>query len=447
MAGVRQPRHLPGHTFQGVTISDNSRTHLGNVYTNYQSPADERDGESWRLPEHWAEAVSDERRYYVDFDAHKTTWVRPSPDLTSGNANLRAKLETEFKAILKPEKKDGSSPSSSENATGAEPRFYQATGIRAKELDVLWPDSMSEPCESTNQGITHCRCSIFTKGESIVVDGDQPLQAIQKIVGELSKRDDCVWIIENINDEWIQALGETNALDLPAEFFIGHASPRERKPAMQNASISSMDDIIERALSLERSLGKKKEDESVKEVIEALWGMSLIVKKSVESWGLCDVSTEELDRVASCVAECEQILTRLGIEIKTASNSSKQLDSANVASVRALHRQMRDLDFLRYRRYFNLYATYEYEEHIPADLPVRSPQNMFFKRETQRREDEQTLSFSATEADPQGLRHSHIYGLDTQISYIRVDKTLCTPHTKDFRPTRSLLMICRPDTR
>lgn len=90
-----------------------------------------------------------------------------------------------------------------------------------------------------------------------MVDGDQPLQAIQKIVSELSEDDDCVCVIENINAKWIQALGESSALDFPNEIFISHASPSERRPAMQNASISSMDDIIKRALSLEKGIGEE----------------------------------------------------------------------------------------------------------------------------------------------------------------------------------------------
>ncbi|KAM0723226.1 hypothetical protein Q7P37_001426 [Cladosporium fusiforme] len=383
------------------------------------------------LPSNWHLAESGERHYYVDLDAQTTTWVRPVPSLAEGEEDFVAKLETDFGALREGELKAVERPDTPQGQY-----FYGLVANRAREAKVNWP--RSQPCEATRE----TRCSIFVKGKPVPINGHSSADAIKILDSNWQRKEDCVCIIENINDGWIEALGVVHSFGMPPEFFVGQASAKERREVVQNASISSMDDIIERALSLERSLEKKKKDDTVKEIIGALWQTSLIVKKSVESWGLCGVSSKQLYRVASCVAEYEQILTRLKNEAKSTGGSAKTSGSDDM-SVRKLRRQMRELEFLRHRRYFNLYVTYEYDEHIFAAYALQAPQGSFFKRSPCLDETPPASTSAATGPDDQNHGMAKQYTLDTQVSCIRVDKTLCLilvdppPVTADLKPVRT----------
>jgi hypothetical protein len=165
-----------------------------------------------------------------------------------------------------------------------------------------------------------------------------------------------------------------------------------------------MDDIIQRALSMERTLERRKSDAPLRKIITLLLGANLAVKASVEGWGLCGVTSHEVDRVASCIAECEKMVNSLKHQTKSRSKSSEEGSPNDAYPIHALRRQMRDLEFLRLRRYFNLKATSgESRPYGTAEAPA----------------------FDETGLELQNLQSVEQHGLDTQVSYIRVDKNLC----------------------
>jgi hypothetical protein len=126
----------------------------------------------------------------------------------------------------------------------------------------------------------------------------------------------------------------------------------------------------------------------VKKIIETLSGTRECVKTSVDNWIMCGVTEEELDRVASCVAECTSTLDKLkgkaSAKFRSVSVGGSKIDPISFSG-RALHRQMDNLDFLRLRRYFNLSAIRTRTDGDTSLLPLE----------------------------------------DTHVSYIRVDRTLC----------------------
>ena len=97
-------------------------------------------------------------------------------------------------------------------------------------------------------------------------------------------------------------------------------------------------------------------------------------------------------------------------------------EAANVLFVTqpTLSRQMADLEFLRLRRFFNLYATHEFEEHIPSKKELRQVTTPFFARDTR-----QVTSFAPAKSQHDTDSPHGKWSSDTNISYIRVDKTLC----------------------
>jgi hypothetical protein len=351
--------------------------------------------ENHKLPQDWAEAASDERDYYVDKVDKTTTWVKPVPELAKADPQFREELRKEFSGIVEPEIKIVANTGSSGSTARNGPTFVEIVKDRAKESGVEWPTRGG----TLSQEGTKCRCSIFTKGMPIPVN-DQPGVAIQQLIRELNKGEDCVCIIENIDDDWIQALGQADEFNLPVEFFVRHY---KRTPAVQSTALSSMDDIIQRALFMERTLERRKNKEPLMKIINLLLRANLVVRASVEGWGLCGVTSYEIDRVASCIAECRRLLTILSVR---QTEQQKNGSSNDVNPNHALRRQMRDLEFLRLRRYFNLEAVITTGDPRPFGT-AEAPEP------------------EATGIKLQEMQSAKQSSLDTRVSYIRVDKHLC----------------------
>lgn len=177
---------------------------------------------------------------------------------------------------------------------------------------------------------------------------------------------------------------------------------------------------MESALSLGLSLQRKKREESMKKFIDTLCKVNISVKTTVENWNLRGASERELDCVSKCVAECDSVLSSL--KDKAASSSSDNSQDHKSVSVQALRRQMMDLEFLRLRRFFNLFATIEYDEHVPRDGALGSPTTTFFER----RLDHSIASIHKVNChDRSSLSRPQCYSLESRMSYIRVDKNLC----------------------
>lgn len=167
----------------------------------------------------------------------------------------------------------------------------------------------------------------------------------------------------------------------------------------------------------------------MKKIINTLCEASVVVKTSVENWMLCGVTSHELERAASFMSECNSVVVKLkeaaisvsrSVTISVSSSANKNRPKSKPISARALHRHMSDLEFLRLRRFFNLYATYEFQEHVPSNKELRQVTSSFFAR------DARQLPSSTTSGPQDGVNSLHErYSSDTQISYIRVDKTLC----------------------
>jgi hypothetical protein len=401
-------------TIGGITIGESVsiatgrpiplNTFYGDVYNHTTNQiADDDENDEWiekaELPPDSTKAESDERDYYVDTIAETTTWVKPVPNLVIADAGLWEKLREELSEIVQPDIKIMSSIGSSGGTAGNEPTFVEIVKDQAKEAGVKWPNRG----KTTPQEGMRCRCSIFTKGASIPVENDPPEFVVQKLIDELGKKEDCVCIIENIDDDWIQALGQADKFKLPVEFFVRHY---KRTPAVQSTALSSMDDIIQSALFMERTLERRKNREPLMKIINLLLRANLVVRASVEGWGLCGVTSYEIDRVASCIAECKQLLTILGVRPTLEAGNQTNGSSNDVNSNRALRRQMRDLEFLRLRRYFNLEATVTTGDPRPFGA-AEAPE------------------LDATGIKLQEMKSAKQSSLDTRVSYIRVDKHLC----------------------
>lgn len=430
-----------GHEFAQMKASGSARTHIGDTHyiNNYvssghfphQFPKDQDDSDSdtqESLPPGWEAAESHEGDvYYVKKDGFvrnsgTTTWVKPMDGMADADVDLRKDLEERFAAVLQPEPTTHWS-SNSHVSTDSETWFHDQVASRAGNSDK-WPGSPV----STDSVARNSRCSLYTEGMCIW-EHKEPLEAVRSLIDLLGKETDSICIVENINEEWIQALGAARGLELPYDFFLRQANnTRVSRAFGQNSYVSSMDDIVQRALSLQTSLQRRKKEESMKKVIETLCLASIAVKTSVENWVLCGTSHKEIDCVTACVAECDRILARLKEEAasktRTTFSQPKPHDNSDRGSisVRALRRQMMNLDFVRLRRFFNLYATYEFEEHVPHQTPLKCPSTTFFQRDVR----SATGTTSAASQDGSGrASQPQRYSLDTQFSYIRVDKSLC----------------------
>jgi hypothetical protein len=230
------------------------------------------------------------------------------------------------------------------------------------------------------------RCSIFTGGRSIIPENLGPADAVGRLLEERQKNEDSICIIENIDGGWIDALHAASELNLPSEFFARHTSNVASRPARQGTYIPLMDDLVQRAIPLGKRIQKKKAEDSVKKIIDTLSETRECVKTSVGNWVMCGVTEEELDRVASCVAECTSTLDKLKGKASEKSRPASVSKPISL-SARPLRRQLENLDFLRLRRYFNLSAIGTRIEHTKGLLSVEQE--------------------------------------NTHVSYIRVDRTLC----------------------
>lgn len=366
----------------------------------------------------------DEDPYYVrpvgpGSGTGTTTWIKPMLGCARADRSFRKELEKMFKPVLQPEpeRSEGASvPGLSSTSAGQD--YYARVEARASRINAAWPSrDVMFPAGNTGQS----RCSIFTEGTAVMMDEELPSKAVHRLVRIMKEGKDSICIIEDVNGHWIQALGAAPELAIPCEFFAGQASSHTRQPVRQGTYIPSMDDIIERALTRGSRILRKKNEESVNEIIHTLCEASVVVKTSVDNWMLNSVNSREINRAAACLAECKSVSDKLK-EIATSVGrpADEKNPNSELISARALHWQMSDLEFLRLRRFFNLYATHEFEEHLPSDKQPGQTETSFFARNTQ-----QITTFTPAE-----LQHDtdSLFGLcssDTQISYIRVDKTLC----------------------
>jgi hypothetical protein len=411
-------------------FSNNGRVIYGDAIHRYSNAreAEESDSDTELqddMPEGWNAAQNPENDpYYVgpinqDSSTRTTTWIKPMLNWAPADVLFREELARTFEAVLQPE------PDRSESANAHEPSlnttgqdYYAGIEARARINKTAWPsrDVMFPP---PSMGLSHC--SVFTEGIPVLVDEKIPSKGVEALVQAMKEKKDSICIIENINGHWIQALGAASELDIPHEFFARQASSRTTQPVRQGTYIPSMDDIIERVLPLGRRILRKKKEESVKKIINTLCEASVVIKTSVDNWMLYGVTSHELNRAASFVAECTSVLGKLKETATSVGRSAnKNSPKSEPISARALHRQMADLEFLRLRRFFNLYATYEFQEHVPFNYDLRRVTSSFFARNAR-----QTPSFTASgPRDDTNSMHGR-YSSDTQISYIRVDKTLC----------------------
>ena len=430
----------PFRGYHGVEYQvgpSSGRVHLGdtvhyhNVYsTPREAEGSDTDTESFEgMPEGWDAAQSPENdTYYVrpinpESGTRATTWIKPMLGWATADMSFREELTKTFREALQPEfeRMDG------ENVDGTSPTnpgqdYYAEIEASATRLGHWWPLKREMfPPPSTGIG----RCSIYTEGIAVLVDEKIPSRAVETLVHALKEKKDSICIIENVNGDWMQALGATPELDIPTEFFARQASSHTEYSVRQGPYIPAMDDIVERALPLGRRILRKKREDSIKKIINTLCEASVVVKTSVDNWMLYGVTSHEIDRAASCVAECTSVLNKLK---ETATSVGRSADSnspkSDPISARALHRQMADLEFLRLRRFYNLYANYEFEEHIPSNKHLKSITSSYFTRSTRR-----VPSFAPTKSQHDTGLAPGRYISATQISYIRVDKTLCKQFT------------------
>lgn len=413
--------------FSSTIVSRNPEIEFGSAYgtLRHTEESDTENGPEDGMPEGWDAARSAENDlYYVSPSSQgsgirTTTWTKPMLGWTPADASFKEELEKTFKAALQPESEvlagdDVHAPS----PTTAGQDYYARVEACASRINRAWPSRDAVfPEEKAGQS----RCSIFTEGTAVIVDEESPSIVTNRLVQTMKEKKDSICIIENVNGHWIQALGAASELDIPHEFFVRQASSHTTQPVRQGTYIPSVDDIIERALPLGRRILRKKKEDSVKKIINTLCEASVVVKTSVDNWMLYGVSSHELNRAASCVAECKSVLGKLKETATSVDRSaSKNSPKSEPISARALHRQMADLEFLRLRRFFNLYATHEFEEHIPSKKELRQVTTPFFARDTR-----QVTSFAPAKSQHDTDSPHGKWSSDTNISYIRVDKTLC----------------------
>jgi hypothetical protein len=401
--------------------------HYNHVYSTIRDAEDsDTDTDSLEgTPEGWDVAQSPENDiYYVrpinpESGTRATTWIKLMFGWAAAGLPFRKELESTFRSALQPEFERLNGANVDENLPTAPGQdYYARVEARARRLDADWPsrEKMLPPSE-----FGPSRCSIFTEGIAIVVDEQNPSNAVGALVRAAKERKDSICIIENANGHWMEALGSVAELDIPSEFFAGHASRNTWYSVRQGTYIPTMDDIVERALPLGRRIMRKKKEDSVKKIINTLCEASVVVKTSVDNWMLYGVTSHELNRAASCVAECTSVLHKLKETATSVGRSTNRTSpKSEPISAKALNRQMADLEFLQLRRFFNLYANYEFEEHVPSHKELRQVTSSFFARNTR-----QVPSFAPSKPQHDTDSPPGRYISDTQISYIRVDKTLC----------------------
>jgi hypothetical protein len=387
--------------YSGIQANKSTRLHAGNIvsrhinnytYTERFDDDSDTEPEERGLPEGWdATKSQDGETYYVSPISSTsgngmTTWVKPMHGLAHADASIRKELGRLFSDLLSPELVRSSNTAGQEAATlSTSPRSDAEGEANLRHIDTVTSNNARM---ATRKRSNKSRCSIFTEGKSIIPENLEPADAVGRLLEEQRKNEDSICIIENIDGGWIDALHAASELNLPSEFFARHTSSVASRPARQGTYIPLMDDLVQRAIPLGKRIQKKKAEDSVKKIIDTLSETRECVKTSVDNWVMCGVTEEELDRVASCVAECTSTLDKLkgkaSAKFRSASVGSSKIDPISFSG-RALHRQMDNLDFLRLRRYFNLSAIGTRTDAGTSLLPVE----------------------------------------DTNVSYIRVDRTLC----------------------
>jgi hypothetical protein len=381
--------------YSSIQATNRGRVHYGDNYVipyNHRERSDydsDTDPEEEGLPEGWDAAKSqDGETYYVSPISSisgngTTTWVKPMHGLAHADASIRRELGRLFSDVLSPELVHSSNTAGHEAATlGMSPRSDVEVGDNMRHIDPVSSDDGTNNRKHNKKS----RCSIFTEGKSVTPENLEPTDAVGRLLEERRKNEDSICIIENIDGDLIRALHAASELNLPREFFARHTGSVVSQPARQGTYIPLMDDLVQRAIPLGKRIQKKKAEESVKKIIDTLSETRECVKTSVDNWVMCGVTEEELDRVASCVAECTSTLDKLkgkASETGRPASVSKPIS----LSARPLHRQMDNLDFLRHWRYFNLSAIGTRIEHTKGLLSVEQE--------------------------------------NTHVSYIRVNRTLC----------------------
>lgn len=423
-----------GREYQHIQLHGSGRVHLGDQFihthllpSQVSQDLDDSDTDfPESLPRGWESAESPDKDVYYakaeELHPHigRTTKIKPVANLADADTDVEQRLERKFQGALHPEAITTSRDDSSNGSKGRERWFYDEIEMRARNAALEWPEKLA----LENKAMSSSRCSIFTEGVPVnLPDDGNPTRVVQMLLEGLGKGTDSICIIENLNDDWIQALGEVDELNLPYEFFVRHASPKAGtvetlRPLSKNAYVPHLDDIVERALSLGIGLERKKKVESMKKVVDTLCKAYMGMKTAVESWVLSGANQGDIRCVASCVAECDAILSELQkrAALKPADGASDQGPQLPVP-VRGLRHQMMELESLRLRRYFNLYATCRYDDHVPINQPVKDPKPTFLNRNGG-----QVMTKGR---DGPVRPKPHRYSYDTQVSYIRADKSLC----------------------
>jgi hypothetical protein len=337
--------------YSPIQATGSSRLHAGNVYNidNYRTRFDDdsdTDPEERSLPKGWDAAKSqDGETYYVSpispaSGNGTTTWVKPMHDLARADASIRKELGRLFSDVLSPELVHSSNTVCQEAATVS--TSHRSDAEDEANMGHIDPVTSNHFKMAARKHSNKSRCSIFTGGRSIIPENLGPADAVGRLLEERQKNEDSICIIENIDGGWIDALHAVSELNLPSEFFARHTSNVASRPARQGTYIPLMDDLVQRAIPSGKRIQKKKAEESVKKIIDTLSETRECVKTSVDNWVMCGVTEEELDRVASCVAECTSTLDKLkgkaSAKFRSASVGSSKIDPFHSLAERSIGR-------------------------------------------------------------------------------------------------------------
>ena len=192
-----------GHQYKYLRASQYAQAHQGDVYTTSRG-AEESDSEpdsQKGMPEGWQVAKSPENDLYYVSPAspaspashgsgiRTTTWIKPMDCWATADASFREELKETFKAVLQPE-------SERLTTTAACQDYYDSVKARAQHISTACPSrDVMFPQPSTGQS----RCRIFTEGNPVIMDGETPSTAVNKLVDLMKQKKDSICILENFN--------------------------------------------------------------------------------------------------------------------------------------------------------------------------------------------------------------------------------------------------------
>lgn len=284
------------------------------------------------------------------------------------------------------------------------------------------------------------RCSIFLPSEQVLEDGSDSAMAIPMLAETCSSEIDCICIIENIDPQWIAALGSLAGAQIPHAFFIGHASDTtdsaEHRQALSKMT-SRVDELAEETWSLHRSLSqlaksKPQHDASIShasaqnsnfqrvlELVGSLAETLLIMNAVVEGLGVsgepngADENMDDLAEFSKLGKECHALLSDLrGFD----GNDVTRFDRMKVA-ISNVADDLENLRQDRSRQYHNIDAIFEFD--IPSeDTSSEDTRNVLYKRRDLGQDRSQQYA-------PQAAARPRMMRSEMKLSYIRAHKHIC----------------------